>query len=518
MNLSAPFPLRGLHRTSPRHPRTPARAALAALAVVPALLLAPAPARGAGLYFADRGVRPAGRAGAFIAGADDLGAIAYNIAGIYDAGSQILFDASWLRFSSDYTRQSYVRQVDPNTGATTATFLQTYEEVSGESPFVPIPTLAVSLQPHPKWVVALGAWAPYAAIASYPEQPAAPQRYSLFSLEGSALAFIGAGAAFAPSKEWRIGAAIGVLAGNFNTRVAVSGCVPERFLCAPEDPEWDVLSELSVGPIVAPTGQAGVIWIPDPKWRVGLSFQAPVYVRASATVRARLPATPIFEQAYQEGEDADVEFDLPWNLRVGVETRVIDNLRLELGAGFERWSMHDTITIDPDGMTLKDVAAFPETYSLPTIDFPRNFQDSVSVRLGGEYSFQLLDHSWEGRAGMSFETSAVPAEYLSVLTIDSSKVTTALGLGVHVGQFRFDAVYAHIFASGVDVDPKAARIAQISPVDANAPKNPNYINGGSYSASADVIGLGVAYTFEPAPVDADAPAPKAAEPKATPPR
>ena len=39
----------------------------------------------AGLYFSDRGVRPLGRGGAFVAGADDLGAIWYNPAGIVDA-------------------------------------------------------------------------------------------------------------------------------------------------------------------------------------------------------------------------------------------------------------------------------------------------------------------------------------------------------------------------------------------------------------------------------------------------
>lgn len=480
------------------------RAALAAISLVPPVLLAAAPAGAAGLYYADRGVRPAARAGAFIAGGDDLGAIAYNFAGVYDAGSQILVDASWLHFTSEYTRQSYVRQVDPNTGDTTATFLQTYETVDGATPVLPIPTLAYSFQPGPKWVVAVGAWAPYAAIASYPESlhgGAAPQRYSLFSMDGSALAFLGAGAAFAPSKEWRIGAAIGVLAGSFKTRVAFSGCVPERFFCAPEDPDWDVLSELSVGPILAPTGEAGVIYIPHPKWRVGLSFQAPVYVRAGATVRTRLPATPVFEQARQEGEDADVAFDLPWNLRVGVETRVIDDLRLELGGGFERWSMHDNIEIDPDGVALKGIAAFPETYYVPSIDFPRNFQDTFSVRLGGEYSLDLLEHRWDARAGVSFESSAVPAEYLNVLTIDAAKVTAALGVGLHIGKFRLDAVYAHVFAADVDVDPREARIPQVSPVDANPPRNPNYINGGSYSARADVVGVGLAYTFEPPPAE-----------------
>src|SRR5262245_21532932 len=110
-------------------------------------------ARAAGLYFADRGVRPAGRGGAFIAGGDDLGAVAYNPAGIFDAGSQFLIDASWLHFTSDYTRRSLLRQIDPNTGRTVATYEQTFPEVQGTSPVLPIPTIVGSFQPHKQWVV-----------------------------------------------------------------------------------------------------------------------------------------------------------------------------------------------------------------------------------------------------------------------------------------------------------------------------------------------------------------------------
>src|SRR5204862_8256560 len=73
-----------------------------------ALTLASAEAHAAGLYFSDRGVRPMGRAGAFVAGADDLGAIWYNPAGLADAGSSVLVDFSWLRFDTDYTRQLLV--------------------------------------------------------------------------------------------------------------------------------------------------------------------------------------------------------------------------------------------------------------------------------------------------------------------------------------------------------------------------------------------------------------------------
>jgi long-chain fatty acid transport protein len=473
------------------------------VATVAAVLSIAASSHAAGLYFTDRGVRPAARAGAFIAGADDLGAIAYNPAGVYEAGAQVLFDAAWLHYTSDFTRQSILTQVDPNTGEPTGTrFQQTFGEVHGTSPVLPIPTLAVSFQPDPQWVVAVGLWAPYAVIASYPEDVGgkpAPQRYSLITLDGSALGFFGAVAAFAPTKEWRIGIGAGVLAGTFKSTVALSACLPDRFFCAPQDPDWDVMSELTVGPIVAPAGELGAIWIPTPDWRVGLSIQSPVYVRAGGTVATRLPAAAAFNRARQEGEDVDVSFDLPWNVRAGVEMRAVENLRLELGFGYERWSMHDKILVEPDGIALEDVATFPETYNLPDIVFPRNFQDSVSVRLGGEYSVMLGGYRWDGRAGLAFETSAIPEEYLTVLTTDAPKLTMGLGVGIHIDKWRFDATYAHVFGFDATVDPGTAKQTPINPVESRPPRVADAVNGGVYRARADVFGVGLTYTFEPAP-------------------
>jgi long-chain fatty acid transport protein len=484
------------------------KAKLALLGAAPALLLAATNASAAGLYFPDRGVRPLGRGGAFVAGADDLGAVAFNIAGTYDAGAALFLDAAWVNFASEYSRQSLLRQVDPNTGETVGEFLKTYPTVNGSTPFLPIPTLAVSFQPHPQWVVSIGAWAPYAGLPSYPETVAgkpAPQRYSLLSLDGSALAFVGAGAAFAPNKNWRIGLQAGVLAGAFQATTYFSGCVPETFFCANEDPEWDVLAELKAAPIIAPTGALGAIWIPSPKVRAGLSVQLPVFVRAGATIRTRLPAAPVFEQATQEGEGAGIAFDLPWNLKAGVELRLVEGLRLEVAGGFEQWSMHDKIRVDPQGVALKNVAAFPETYYLPSIDLDRNFQDSFSVRVGGEYSAKIFDVGWDFRAGASYESSAVPTDYLHVLTLDSDKVSAAAGLSVHLGKVRLDVVYAHVFFLDRAVDPRTAKIAQVAPVKANEPIYPNYINGGTYTSRGDVVGLGITYQLGSVPEEFAAP-------------
>lgn len=459
-----------------------------------------APAAAGGLYFSDRGVRPLGRGGAFVAGADDLGAISYNPAGLIDAGSQFLIDASWLHFTSDYTRQMLIHQSDPNTGEVTGTSVRTFPTVQGAAPVLPIPTLALSFQPDPRVVLAAGLWAPYAAITTYPdvlEGKPAPQRYSLVTLDGSALAILGGYAAFAPTEDLRLGAGVEMLTGNFVSSLAFSGCVPDRFFCAPEQEEWDVAAEMEVGPIFAPSGRFGAIWRFLPEFRAGAAFSLPFWVRAPATIRTRLPSTPVFERASQQGEDADVAFDLPWTLKAGVEARAIEDLRVEVGFGMEHWSMHDSINVTPKGIALRNIAGFPETYYIPPVTLPRAFEDSISVRAGGEYAFELGGYALEGRAGLSYETSAVPPAYLSVLTLDSPKVTAALGGSLHIGDFRLDAVYAHVFAFDVDVAPADARIPQVSPVRANAAESPYYINGGQYSLRADVLGVGLTYQIDP---------------------
>jgi long-chain fatty acid transport protein len=478
------------------------RALVLGLAVASTLVPFAAPARAAGLYFSDRGVRPLGRAGAFVAGADDLGAMAYNPAGLYDAGTQLMLDASWLNFSSEYQRQAIVRQVDPNTGGEVARYRRTFPRVEGSSPAVPLPTLGVSLRVHEQWVVAVGAWAPSAAVAAYPErvdgQPG-PQRYSLLNLNGSALGVLGAWVAWAPTKNLRLGAGFEALVGTYHSAIVLSGCVPDRFLCAPEQPDWDVLTQVKVGPIFAPSGNFGAIWAPHPKWRVGAAFQLPFWIRSSGDVETRMPSAAAFARAHQSGTEAEVAFDLPWSLKLGVETRIVEDLRVELGFAYDGWSMHDKIAVRPRGVSLDNVAAFPARYVVPAMDMPRNFQDSGSVRLGAEYAFKLLGAAFDGRGGLSWESSAVPPEHMTVLTIDAPKVTAAIGLSLHLGKLRLDVTYAHVFASDVTVDPEKARSPLLSPVQANPSREPNYVNGGVYSARADVVGLGVAYTFEPAP-------------------
>jgi long-chain fatty acid transport protein len=473
-----------------------ARHSRAALFVVLGALACWAPARDAhagGLYFSDRGVRPMGRAGAFVAGADDLGAVWYNPAGLADAKTGALVDFAFLRFSAEYTRQLRVVDADD-----TVRYLGS-PTVRGSSPVIPFPTIAGSYELGDKkqYTLAGAIYAPYAAIATYPETvdgKPSPSRYALGSFDGSALVFTGAYLAWKPSEKLRLGIGLGALVGVFQSTVTFSVSPADRLVGAPEQPEYDASSRFRVGPIFAPTGSLGGIWIPLKDLRLGGSLQLPAVVSSHTRFDVRLPTSAVFDGARVTGTDAHVRFKLPAILRAGVEVRPTDDLRVEAAYVREFWSIHDALELTPEGVAIEGMAGLPRRVPLPPIRFPRGFQDSNSFRIGGEYAFKAWSYDSSLRAGFSYETSAIPREYLSLLTIDMDKITLAIGGGIHVGEhWRLDAVYAHLFASSVDVHPDVARIPRVNPLSGNAPLEA--VNGGRYAASADLFGVGAEYRF-----------------------
>jgi long-chain fatty acid transport protein len=467
-----------------------------------------------GLYFAERGVRAGGRGGAMVAGADDLSAVWFNPAGMHDAGTSILVDAAWLNYSSEFQRRTQV--VD----ATQTVRVYEYPKVEGATPFLPIPTLAFGVRfgpnvpqseedktadakPEKQFAAGMSVLAPMAPLPTYPttvDGRPSPSRYSLISMNGSALLFVGAHIAWKPIPQLRIGASAQLLAGSFKSTLMLSANPADRLIGSPEDPQYDTLTELDAKPIVAPSGALGVIYEPLKMLRFGLSGQLPVWVNAPASNKVRLPTSPLFDRAKQEGDAVRVKFRLPAILRAGVEfrhkVREKDEIRAEFAYVREFWSLHDSIEIRPDGLALTGITGFPSPFSIPVIRLPRNFQDSNSFRLGGEYTLPVsAENKLTIRVGVSYETSAVPKEYLSVLTIDANKVTPGLGASFHLGShLRLDATYQRVIAFSTDVAPSEAAISRVNPV-VGSPAPSEAINGGRYSAGANVLGLGMNYAF-----------------------
>ena len=479
-----------------------ARASLACLGLVVPLLSAVVPrtADAAGLFTADRGVRPLGRGGAFVAGADDLGAIWYNPAGLADAGTTLFIDLAWLNFSSEYTRKTQVTDA----GGTVRTY--NYPKVDGTTPFLPIPTLGGSYAfgSEKQFTVAIGILAPYTAIASYPltvaGQPS-PSRYSLVSLDGSALVISGAYFSYKPIEQIRIGGGLQALVGTFKSKVVFSASPPDRLISAPEDPAYDSLSQLNVGPILAPSGNFGIIAVPEKHVHLGASAQLPFWINAPAKIQVKLPNAAVFKDARQEGEDARVRFRLPPVIRFGAEYRTDlgdeSTLRLEVAYVREFWSLHESIDVRPENVKLYQITGFPSPFGVAPISLPRHFQDSNSFRLGGEYSTKSIFKSnrTDLRAGVSYETSAIPREWVSPLTYDANKIIGSVGASLHAGEnWRLDAVAALVLLNSTNVDPATAQVPRVNPVQGN-PTKTEAINGGEYSARAIILGVGAQYKF-----------------------
>lgn len=444
-----------------------------------------------GFYFSDRGVRPVGRGGAFVAGADDLGAIWYNPAGVADSGSSVLFDATWLRFRNEYQREL---QIVDSQGTVHRVESPTIE---GTSPVLPLPTFAASYRFSDHLTVAAGVIAPYVPLASYPDtvegQPS-PARYTLGSFNGSRLALPGVWAASRPAKFLRIGAGFLALVGTFRSTITFSASPQDRLVGAPEQPEYDVAAKLEVGPIFAPSANAGVILEPHETVRFGISAQLPMKIDSEALLTTRLPTSVVFDSAQVSGDRARVSFTLAAILRAGVEVRPVDDVRVEFSYVRELWSSHDVIYATPQGISLDGVVGAPPSVAMPDIEIPRNYQDTNSFRLGGEFRFDAGGYEMDARVGVAYESSAVPKEYLSLSSLDFDKTLVALGGSLHMGKgWRFDALYGHVFAAEAVVSPASAQIPRINPLKGNAPLEA--VNGGTYRASSDLIGLGLNYGF-----------------------
>lgn len=489
-------------------------AAKIALVASTAMVLAPPRlARAGGFYLLERGTRSLGRGGAHVAGADDPSALWLNPAGLgYLGGSQgdargreqFLLDGTMTLLTTDYTR------IDSGG--------QTLPTVRGTAMPLPIPTVAGTFDfGLPEFTFGAGIYAPNAALLQWPEsivvdgrERAAPQRYSLLSMEGSLIAGFAVGGAWRPTPEFSVGLGGALIYGSFAARTALSAC--DGVICSfPEDPEYDGIAQLTFNPIFTGIGAMGLIWDPGPV-RLAFSMMTPFVFSGGADIRVRAPSAAAFSGAFTrtragdcanvsdeeiaaargagrshrcETTIADFRLDFPWILRFGVQLDAIENFALEAAVVWETWSVQQEASIRPQDVWIVDSLGFLD-YEVGPLSIPRRMGDTVSVRLGGEYT---IDEVAQIRAGGYFENGAFSDEYLQALTIDSDKVVVAIGGSVRA----FDGVwidamagYAHLFPRSV----RTSRVPQPNPIRP-APAEAVYVGNGDYTMTAPFFGIGL---------------------------
>ena len=459
------------------------------------LLCLPAAAHAGGYYASDIGAVAGARGGAFVARADDLTAVWYNPAGLADGstGWRLHLDVAGFFSKGDYTRDcSGTGGCGPNAPS------QSFSTISNSADPLVIPTIVIAHDLGPRAAIALSLLAPYGPAYSYPSDPNAPQRYSLVD-NSPFIVYYTLSGAYRITDRISVGASFEWVDFKFDQRLVASVYFPGNWGASPEDPKSDVLIKLDGSDHFEPSGNIGIHARVTDELEVGASYQLPfathnegnLNVPGLATFNANYPANRQLGLTPNPAP-AQVEIDLPMIARAGVRY-VRPRWDAELDAVYEGWHANDhwTVVIPNTHITSTQLGSTP----VPNLEIPKQFQDTISIRLGGDKLVwgDTASDRLVLRAGAFFETSAVPTTRIDVSQVDGPKLGLSVGGSYRTGRYDISLGFTHVQVFEVNAsDNQNFEINAFAPMLAS---RADLIAKGKYSAHYEIIALGLRTYF-----------------------
>jgi long-chain fatty acid transport protein len=433
----------------------------------------------AGYYLPGRGVRPLGRAGAFVAsGEGNLNSLWYNPANLtLTEGMQLTIDTAMVNHGFDFHRA-------PRTTRNGDTV--TYDPVSNEGGPEIIPQVLVGGPTgvdDMSW--AFGLYTPYMSTTTFPERGG--QRYTLIDNSGSAIVFLHGALSYEIADGVRVGGGIQNAIASLRMVSIVSGY--SGAFGRPEDEDLDILTKFELRDWFSPAANVGV-WVElGPAVEAAISAQSPFFIRdEEAKLTVRLPEHPKFDGASLSNDTVQSGLALPPVIRVALRL-VADPVDVELAAVWEGWSIFEELEATPNNIRVDDISGVGSIQTGP-LTLPQNYEDTYSLRLGGDLH---LSDTWTARAGYAFETGAPPDSYYSVFLADSNKHIIAGGASWEVDQWTLDFSTAMYVLQDRHVTD--SRVHQVNPIDADDELT-IVVGNGDYAAHYLIAGMGVNYHFE----------------------
>ncbi|MBN2196466.1 MAG: outer membrane protein transport protein [Polyangiaceae bacterium] len=480
------------------------------------LAVAPAARAGGGYFSGHKSARVTGRGGAFTAKADDLSAVLYNPAGLGHLDEPTLQVGNRFTYNAqEYTRAPTLDEGLPDTPLTT------FEPVENETPWQVIEPF-IGFGTHlglEDWTFSLAAFAP-PGIGRERFRLAGGQRYMMVRRNTQILSYA-LSAAWHQSDRFGVGLSFHWIdVSKLEYSLVLDGRTLSGPLAYPVSSPFDIRAKISGVDHFTPNAVLGAWFRPVRSLEIGLAAQV---IPATIRTKSTLDVTALGEELIRsvgtsditlsrDGEVADdvtLTLPLPLTARAGVryfQTKgEVESFDVELDLVYESWSFVDHFELDSHGI----VAELGDTGSIDVgvIEIEKNWRDTVSVHLGGDYA--LLPNAVTLRAGAAFESAVAKPEFAHVDFITGSQLTGSLGASLFAGPIEVAVAYGYLHQLTVDVSEQEGRVYQVVPGspcvapytdpstcnDAYLGQPSPTVNGGEYRAHSHLAALDLLYRF-----------------------
>jgi len=501
------------------------------------VLLSSPGARAGGFEYTDNGARVVGRAGAFVAKADDPMAINYNPGGLtLLPGLQLHVGGNLADLSYEFTRAGVDELVAQGVypSATVA---------NSASPFF-APSLALSYGAD-RWAVGFGVYGPGAYGKK--DYPADGVNQFILAKEDVLLGYVTASGAYRVSDTFSAGVSLQYVmmpVSKFgltidgsaidNAPQVEAACDPDTGACSPS--AYWTRANLDLADYTAFAAIVGAHWKATDWLEVGVSSRVtPVYLNPRGDVALQFQGEGL-KNMYESGEldlvspacgapdgqggftydetlpgcggddTATMTLVLPPWVRLGARFvgRDADGgeaFDVELALVYELWSMLDAYEITFDGR----LRFFNTVKELKTIRLPKNFRDTFAARLGGDV--RVVRDTLTLRWGAMFETAASPDAYANLDFASFMRLGGSLGVSWTVGPVEVAAAYAFTWQPEVTVSEAEAGLYMQRPMStardpdgwdatADGPYPGLPINAGTYRSMFHTVSLSLLARFE----------------------
>lgn len=459
------------------------------------LLLLSQLANAGGYYFTESGIVSAGRAGAWVAGADTQFAQYHNPAGL------IRVDAPTVSAGISAVQQGVTFDRVDEGGEALPT-------AKNQDPPFSVPQLGFVTPVHPDVSVALGFTSPFAPSYGYDRDGA--QRYGV--VDTTIWQFAGVGSVAVRPKPWlTVGASAGIQALRVDYDLVVTTSGPDNE--GHDNPNGDVGAAARTWDRGRPLWNAGVLFEPHEQVSIGASFTPPVSFRARGPGELDFTGHALegsLDQAVWTDDDVSLAVDLPTILRLGVAVRPVPTVEIELAGSWEDWSSLADLEIADIDVTVTSESLNIERDVPDTLSIPSDFRDVFSARLGGEWR---LHEQAELRAGIAWDNGSLSPETLSVALVDPWKVQLATGGTVWLldGRLRLDGMATHVHMPTLHIENSGVTQTGVPVLTPSI--DVAVVGNGTMRSHGWTAGIRAAWAFRKA--ERESPRPLPAPPEAT---